>query len=371
MQRPTQVEQGIRAALAAAPNSAQLHDELGNVLTRQGRHAEAIVLFERALVLDPSLPHTRKRLADALVAAGRESEADRFYAEYIAQDPDRRVIAEGVEHLQAGRKEEAIAAFEGVLRRVPDHIDAMRMLALALGREPRGVGDAEALLLRVTERAPEFAEAWINLAALYLREKKWVKSAEAFLTATKLEPTNGKAWAGLGDALAQGGHPEQGVEAYQTTVNLDPSNAYAQMGLAHVLKAVGRQEQSVDAYRTSIALRPDFGEAYWSLANLKTFRFGANDIAAMKSQVDGGALTPEAGVHFSFALGKAFEDLGDYDSAWHWYHSGNQRQRPLVAHDPLIMDKQNAAIIETFSAEFLRAREGQGYEGADPIFIVG
>ena len=182
--------------MAAAPDSAQLHDELGHVLVRQGLHLEAIALLERALLLDPSLPHTRKRLADALAASGRTAEADRYYAEYIAQDPNRQAIADGTEHLEAGRRKEAIAAFEGVLRKVPDHIDAMRMLAIALGSDTRDAGDAEALLLRVTERAPDFAEAWVNLGSLYLKEKKWVKSAEAFRKATKLEPTHGKAWAG-------------------------------------------------------------------------------------------------------------------------------------------------------------------------------
>ncbi|HEV7431770.1 MAG TPA: tetratricopeptide repeat protein, partial [Steroidobacteraceae bacterium] len=141
MQPLGEIERRIRSALITAPTSALLHDDLGMNLASQGRHAEAIVQFECALSLDPALPHTRKRLADSLAASGRGPEADRFYAEYIAQDPDRQAIAEGAEHLQAERRKEAIAAFEAVLRRSPDHIDAMRMLALALGSEQRDVDD--------------------------------------------------------------------------------------------------------------------------------------------------------------------------------------------------------------------------------------
>ena len=361
----------MRAALAAAPRSAQLHDDLGTLLARQGRHTEAILLFERALRLDAALPHTRRRLADALAACGRGTDADRLYAEYIAQDPDRQAVADGARHLDGGRRKEAIAAFEAVLRRSPENIDAMGMLGLALGSEPDGVGDAEALLRRVTELAPDFAEGWVSLAALYLREKQWVKSADAFRTAARLKPDNDMAWAGLGDALAQGGYPEQSVEAYRKTVELNPSNAFAQIGLAHALKAVGQQQQSIAAYRAAIAQRPDFGEAYWSLANLKTFRFTAAEVAAMQQQIDGGRLAPTAAVHFCFALGKATEDAGNYDAAWHWYQSGNQRQRPLVSHDSLVMDKQHTAIIDTFTADFLSAHQGHGFHAADPIFIVG
>ncbi len=371
MQHRAQSEQQLRAQLAAAPNAAQLHDRLGMLLAQQGRHAEAIDSYRRALSLSPTLPHTRKRLADLLAQGDRASEAVGLYSQYIEQDPDRKAIAEGAEHLRAERRDEAISAFRSVLRRTPDHIDAMRLLALALGTESRDVGDAEALLLRVTERAPDYGEAWLNLAALYLRERKWVKSADAFRTTTMLEPENDQAWAGLADALAQAGYPEKSVEAYRKTVELNPANGYAHMGMAHALKAVGQQEQAIVAYRAAVAQRPDFGEAYWSLANLKTFRFTAEEVTAMRSQVEAGTLTPAATAHFCFALGKAFEDAADYDTAWEWYQRGNQQQRPLVSHDPLIMEKQHAAIIDTFTAEFLKEHAQQGFEAPDVIFIVG
>jgi len=368
---PAHTEQQLRAQLAAAPNAAQLHDSLGMLLASQGRHAEAIDSYRRALSLSPSLPHTRKRLADLLSLGGHGSDADSLYAQYIEQDPDRKAIAEGVEHLQADRRDEAITAFRSVLRRSPDQIDAMRLLALALGSERRDVEDAEALLLRVTERAPDYAEAWQDLAALYLREKKWVKSADAFRKATKLQPENDKAWAGLADSLAQAGYPEKSVEAYRKTVELNPSNGYAHMGLAHALKAIGMQDNAIASYRAAISRRPDFGEAYWSLANPKTFRFTSEEVASMRAQVDAGTLTPEATANFCFALGKAFEDAGDYDTAWDWFHRGNLQQRPLVSHDPLIMEKQHDAIIDTFTAEFLREHANQGFEAPDAIFIVG
>ncbi len=366
-----EAEQRIRTALAAAPDVARLHDDLGTVLSRQGRHIEAIPAFERALSLDSRLPHTRKRLADALATSGRGEDADRLYAKYFAQDPDRQAIAEGAEHLRAGRKTEAVAVFEAVLRRNPDHIDALRMLALTLAGDPARVEDAEALLSRVTSLAPDYTAAWINLGGLYIDQKKWTKGIESFRTATRLSPSNGAAWSGLANALAQATYPEESALAYRRAVELNPDDPYSQMGMAHVLKAVGRQDESITAYRAAIALRPDFGEAYWSLANLKTFRFLPEEVAAMQQQVDREELAPSTSVHFCFALGKANEDLRDYDAAWHWYHTGNQRNRPLVSHDPLVMEDRHTAIISTFTAEFLRSREGQGYEAADPIFIVG
>jgi tetratricopeptide (TPR) repeat protein len=364
-------ERRLRAALAQTPRSASLHDELGIVLVRQQRYPEALQLFERALQLDPALPHTRRRLADALMACGRGAEADRHYQRYLEQDPGRKAVAAGAEHLRAGRRAEAIEAFEAVLRHDPDQIDGMRMLALALMDDPARADDIEALLVQVTKLAPDYVAAWNDLGGLYLKCRKWLKGADAFRAATRLEPRNAPAWAGLADALAQAGCPGPAAEAYQRTIELNPANAYAHMSLAHALKDLGQQAQSIAAYRAAIARRPSLGEAYWSLANLKTFRFTDEDTAAMQQQVERVGLDPAAAVNFCFALGKANEDRGDFDSAWKWYERGNRQHRPLVSHDPLVMEKRHTNIIETFSADFLRAHEGQGFDEAQPIFIVG
>jgi tetratricopeptide (TPR) repeat protein len=364
-------ERRLRAALARSPRAAPMYDELGIVLAKQQRYPEALRLFESALQLDPTLPHTRRRLADALMACGRRAEADAEYARYIEQDPQRKAIAAGAEHLHAGRRREAIAAFDAVLRQSPDHIDALRMLALALMDDPANADDIEALLAKVTKLAPDYLAAWNDLGGLHLRCRKWLEAAEAFRTAGKLEPRSAQAWAGLGDALAQAGSPGPAAEAYERTLELNPGNANVHLSLAHVLKDLGQQERCIASYRAAIARRPEFGEAYWSLANLKTFRFTDEDIAAMQAQANDAALPPASAVYFCFALGKASEDRGDFDAAWQWYQRGNQHQRPQVSHDPLLMEKKHSKIIETFSAGFLRAHAGQGYADAEPIFIVG
>lgn len=364
-------ERRLRAALARSPRAAPMYDELGIVLAKQQRYPEALRLFESALQLDPTLPHTRRRLADVLMACGRGAEAEREYARYLEQDPQRKAIAAGAEHLRAGRRREAIVAFDTVLRQAPDHIDALRMMALALMEDPANADDIEALLTKVTKLAPDYVAAWNDLGGLHLKCRKWLKAAEAFRTAAGLEPRSAQAWAGLADALAQAGSPGPAAEAYEKTLELNPGNANVHLSLAHVLKDLGQQARSIASYRAAIARRPEFGEAYWSLANLKTFRFTDEDIAAMQAQAGDAALPPASAVYFCFALGKANEDRGDYDAAWQWYQRGNQHQRPQVSHDPLLMEKKHSKIIETFSAEFLRAHAGQGYADAEPIFIVG
>ena len=143
------------------------------------------------------------------------------------------------------------------------------------------------------------------------------------------------------------------------------------MGYGHVLKTAGDQARALEAYRAAIRLRPDFGEVYWSMANLKVFRFESEEVAAMEEQVARTDLSESADVHFRFALGKAYEDKGDYEAAWHYYDTGNQRQRKRVSHDPVANEVRHEEIIEVFSREFLESRAGAGFDAPDPILIVG
>lgn len=143
------------------------------------------------------------------------------------------------------------------------------------------------------------------------------------------------------------------------------------MGYGHSLKTLGDQAGSLRAYREAIRLRPEFGEVYWSMANLKIFKFEDEEVEAMEQQLENDELPDSTVVHFRFALGKAYEDRKDYEKAWHYYHSGNQLQRPLVKYDPVENSTEKTAIREYFSRERLAEAEGHGYPDEGPIFIVG
>src|SRR5690606_4284029 len=144
-----------------APEVPLLHEDLGSVLSLGSRFEEAIASFEQALRLEPNLPLARKKLGQALAAAGRGTEADAAFEEYFERDPDRGAVAQGMEHLKAGRKAEAIEAFRGALKTNPDNVDAMRCLANVYLRDKEHLSDAEALLRRATQLAPDFTAAWI------------------------------------------------------------------------------------------------------------------------------------------------------------------------------------------------------------------
>jgi hypothetical protein len=143
------------------------------------------------------------------------------------------------------------------------------------------------------------------------------------------------------------------------------------MSFGHMLKTVGRQADGVAAYRRAIDLMPQLGEAWWSLANLKTVRFGEQDLAAMAGQLAREDIAKEDRFHLDFALGKALEDRGEAERAFAHYAAGNALRRTELVYDA---DETTAFVdrlIALATPEFLAARTGQGCDAPDPVFILG
>ena len=157
----------------------------------------------------------------------------------------------------------------------------------------------------------------------------------------------------------------------QVALEKQPDHGGSLAGLGHALKTIGRQDEAVATYRDCIQAYPGFGEAYWSLANLKTFRFTDAEVATMEKHVDDEKLLEETRICFNCALGKAHEDRQDYDRAFAYYEHGNSMRRMNESYDPVQTEVIHDRIIETITPEFLKDNAGNGDPDSSPIFIVG
>jgi len=369
--RLDEAEEKIRFALSLEPDFPQLEEDLGSVLALKTRFGEAIPHFERAIQQEPSLPTPYKKLGQALIAAGRADEADDVFRMFLERDPRKNAVAEAIMFVQEGRDDEAIKLLRKILKSDPDNVDAMRYLAAAYLKEKTNMGDAEALLRRASQIAPGYAEVLMLLGSTLLERNRFADAAEAFKKMIKIRPNSDAAWAGLGQAFARGDRTDKAEEALARSIELNPNVPLVHMSYGHILKTNGDQEKALKAYRQAILLKPNFGEIYWSMANLKIFKFEEAEVAAMEEQLRADELGDSAEAHFRFALGKAYEDKRDYDKAWHYYDTGNQKQRGLISHDPVEMELKHAQIMDVFTDEFLQQHSGNGFDVPDPIFVVG
>jgi Tfp pilus assembly protein PilF len=252
----------------------------------------------------------------------------------------------------------------------PTDVPAIRMLAEVAMRIGRN-DEAKQLLVRALELAPGFMPARYQLAILLHRRNECADALaemERLLAADPRNPGYRNLAAVIYSRIGEYGRASR---LYAELVQEFPANSKVWLSYGHVLKTEGRSEETVAAYRRAIALEPAFGEAYWSLANLKTFRFSADDLAAMRARIEDRAVSEPDRVHLHFALGKALEDAGDYAASFDQYAVGNSLHRARHSYDA----EQNTARLRhlksVFTPAFFAARAGSGDPSGKPIFIVG
>ncbi len=246
---------------------------------------------------------------------------------------------------------------------------AIRMLAELAGRIGRW-RDAENLLRRAVELAPGWTAARANLALVLGRMGRPAEALELLDGLFDEEPDDLGHWNLKAATLGRIGDFDQAIELYEDILRRAPRQPRVWVTYGHMLKTVGRLDDGVAAYRHAIALRPALGEAWWSLANLKTVKFDEADLVAMTDALEAPDLQNEDRVHLHFALGKALHDTGQPDAAFAHYAKANGLRLEAKPYRRAEIAETVDRCIELFTAEAFAGRPG-GCEEPDPIFVVG
>ena len=251
-----------------------------------------------------------------------------------------------------------------------DHIEAMRLLA-RIGLQMDVLDDAETLLEDVLQRAPDYAAARHDYAQTLIRRQKHAAARVELDQLLKADPTNFdyRVLAATAD-LGLGQH-ERALDIYDAMLADLPTSWDVPLWRGHVLKTVGRVPEAISSYQAAAAARPNFGDAYWSLANLKTYRFSDAELDEMRIQEASEPISTADRYHLCFALGKALEDRGAFEQSWRYYERGNGLKRTESRYRPEIIETNTRRQIEVCSRAFFEERKGWGAPDADPIFILG
>lgn len=361
----------ILAPLAdAQPKAAGVHFELGQACAALGESDEAIAALRRAVALKPDMPEAWRALGDQLTLSGDAEEADGAYAQHIRASVNDPVLREAALALCDDRMAVAERLLRGHLMRFPTDVAAIRMLAETGTRLGR-YADAENLLARCLELAPSFVGARHNYAVVLYRQQK---AAEAIPQIERLladDPRDPGYRNLMAAALGLVGEYARAIAIYEAVLAEHPDQPKIWLSYGHALRTAGRREAAIGAYRRCIALAPGLGEAYWSLANLKTAPFGPGEEAAMGAQVARRVLANEDRFHLHYALGKAREDRGDFAASFDHYARGARLRREELRYDADETTAQTRRSQDLFTPDFFAGRAGAGSPSTAPIFIVG
>jgi predicted Zn-dependent protease len=334
-----------------------------------GRGDEAIALLRRVLERQPHHPDAWRALADHLHAIGDAGGADEAYLRHVRASTKNPALQQAAVAMVRNDIPRAEALLKSHLLQAPTDVPAIRMLAEVAMRCGR-FEDAQHRFERCLELAPGFAPARYGYAVLLHRRNDPARSLAEIERLLDADPKN-PAYRNLAAViLGRVGEYARSIRMYRELLAEYPNNAKIWLSFGHALKTDGQQDESIEAYRRSLALEPAFGEAYWSLANLKTFRFTAADVAAMEARLSDPKLSEADRVHLHFALGKAHEDSGAYGLSFDHYAKGNALQRARDRYDPAHNAARARRLKSIFTREFFAARAGAGCPAPDPIFIV-
>jgi tetratricopeptide (TPR) repeat protein len=352
------------------PRFSRLHEERGHCFVIMQRAPEAIEALLAAVNINHALPASWRMLEGLYRMSGQADNARTAASQVgtLRMLPPEVVTATGL--FADGDLDPAESMIRAYLLRHGNHIEAMRLLA-RIGIARKVQDDAELLLAAVLKMAPNYRAARQEYAGVLVELHKYGEASREIGALLEAEPDN-RALKTLHAASLIGlGEHERALELYRGLLDGSPEDADRHLSIAHAQKTLGHRQAAIDSYHQAALCRPSFGDAYWSLANLKTYRFTTEELARMRAAESAPATGTVDRYHLCFALGKALEDAGEFAESFRYYQRGNALKRATSNYRPEIIETNTRRQIEVCTREFFAARRGVGSPDRSPIFIVG
>ncbi len=352
------------------PRCGRLHEERGRCFVVLRQAPQAIESFLQAVNLNPTLAGSWGMLERLYRMIGDQGNAALAAGQVQTLQSLAPEVLSATSLLADGDVQQAEAVIRAYLQTNMSDIEAMRLLA-RIGIAHKVYLDAQILLAAVLEQAPDYQAARQDYALVLCELHRYVEARRELDILLQQRPDDPSLRALYATCCAGLGEHERSIELFGKLLSGGPQDAETHLSIGHALKTLGSPEAAISAYHRAADCRPHFGDAWWSLANLKTYRFDAAELERMQSALDSEAGSAADRYHLHFALGKALEDREQYAQAFEHYRQGNALKRPELRYRAELIEENTAQQIRVCSSEFFAQRQGWGDARPDPIFIIG
>ncbi len=354
----------------AQPSHARAFQEVAYCYRELGQPKETAMAFYKAVQLNPALLSSWRELEKLYRQMGNGEAAKLASSQvaYLSGLPAPILGARDLMHESELHKADQVCRH--YLQQHKHDAEALLLLA-EIGIQLKVYGEAEFLLESCLELYPDHAAA--GMAYLKLLSKMG-KFEQAYKLAEKLlqgAPGSAPLLSARASALVGIGQVGQAIAQYQELLQGNPDQPGIQLLLGHAQKAAGDLPAAIQAYQQAYHYKADFGDAFWSLANTKTYQFTGQEMAQMRQCSQDPALALDDRIHMLFALGKAYEDAGDYAESFDLYAQGNALKQQSLGYQPEFIEKQVQAQIEHCPKSLFDQLGAAGEPAPDPIFILG
>lgn len=367
---PEGAQQTLDRLFALDPQHGRGHQERGHLMKSLGRAQDAIEAFTAACRFNPALLASWRALEELLSASGQGARAQQVATQrqQLEQLPKPLLVVHDL--LAQGRLLQAEERCRAFLRRHPRQVEGMRLLA-QIAMQLGVLDDAEFLLESAVTLSPDHIPAHIDYITALRKRQQFEKAQAQARALLARDPDNVQFQSIFAVESMQRGDYDSALEQFERILARLPDDPVTLTSKGHALKTCGRYDEAVAAYQRAIQAQPRHGEAWYSLANLKTYQFSSAQLEQMRAQLEVRDLPHQDRVYLCFAMGKAREDEQAYEESLTHYAEGNEIKRRQSRYDADRMRAELAAQQAVCTPEFFEARGGYGHQAPDPIFVVG
>ena len=360
----------IEHLLLNAPDMGRAYQELGHINRDMKNDEKAVINYRQACELNPALLASWNMLYQYFVKNKNQPAADHAQQQIKKLESLPPALLYIDQILNEGRLGLAERQCRAFLKKNPTHTYAMSLLSEIANRLGY-FDDAEFLLEKAVEFKPNDGDLRMQYAAILRKKQKFAKTMEQVNILCDQYPDNPIDQAQKASEIMQNGDHAQAIKMFDDILNKNPYNFSTHTSKGHAQKTLGKTDKAIKSYQSAYQIKPDHGEAYFSLANLKTYSFNPDELNNMREQVGRVDLSLRDKSYFHFALAQACESIGEYDEAFFHLEKGNKIKNDQSKYSIERMDAELHAQIDVCDEDFFKDLGSGGYATTDPIFILG
>ena len=356
--------------LSQAPDMGRAYQELGHLNKATGKEEESITYYRQACELNPALISSWKSLHIYFIKKNNKPAADHAHEQITKLESLPSILLYISQILNEGRLAIAEQKCREFLKKNPTNVYAMTLLS-DIAKKFGYYDDAEVLLENAVKFSPNDGDVRMKYALILRLKQKFAKTMEQVNILCEQFPENLSYQAQKASEIMQNGQHADAIDLFNNIIEKNPYNFSAYTSKGHAEKTLGRTEDAINSYKSSYKIKNDHGEAYFSLSNLKTYKFTSDEIKNMRTQLERLDLTLKDKAYFHFALAQACEAIEEYDEAFKNLEKGNKIKNEQSKYTIEKMDKELQAQIDVCNDNFFKNLGNGGCDSKDPIFILG
>ena len=360
----------IQTLLANAPDMGRAYQELAHINRDMGNEKKAVTHYRQACELNPALLSSWNSLYKYFNENNNKPAADHALEQINKLKSLPGVLLYIEQILNEGRLGLAENKCREFLKKNPTHTYAMSLLSEIANRMGY-FDDAEFLLEKAVSFKPNDGELRMKYASILRKKQKFAKTMEQVNILCEKFPDNLNYQAHKASEIMQNGDHEEAIILLEDIIKKNPYNFSTLTSKGHAEKTLGRSDEAIQSYQSAYKIKPDHGEAYFSLANLKTYSFTESELDTMRDQVKRVDLSLRDKAYFHFALAQGCEVIESFDEAFHHLEKGNNIKNKQSLYSIERMNKELQAQEDICNEEFFQNLGDGGFKTKDPIFILG